>query len=98
MKPNRKDPSHKCLIQFHKGFSNLEDLRSEISSCLVTEKNLWLSYDEDAGIERLTATEKGYGYHKHYELTDFLIFRTVTERPIWKRLPMPSPTSGSAEA
>ncbi|MAM18614.1 MAG: hypothetical protein CME35_06555 [Gramella sp.] len=71
MKPNRKDPSHKCLIQFHEGFSNLEDLRSEISSCLVTEKNLWLSYDEDAGIERLTATEKGYGYHKHYELTDF---------------------------
>ncbi len=71
MKPNTKDISHKCLIQFEEGFSNLEDLRSEISSCLITEKNLWLSYDEDAGIERLTATKKGYGYHKHYELTDF---------------------------
>lgn len=49
----------------------MEDLRTEISSSLATENNLWLSYDEDAGIERLTSTENGYGYHKHYELFDF---------------------------
>ena len=71
MKPNQKKVAHKCLIQFEKGFSNMEDLRTEISSCLATEDNLWLSYDEDAGIERLTSTERGYGYHKHYELFNF---------------------------
>ena len=71
MKPNQKKIAHKCLIQFEKGFSNLEDLRTEISSSLATEDNLWLSYDEDAGIERLTSTERGYGYHKHYDLFDF---------------------------
>lgn len=71
MKPSQKKVAHKCLIQFEKGFSSLEDLRTEISSCLVTENNLWLSYDEDAGIERLTRTERGFGYHKHYELFDF---------------------------
>ncbi|CAL66719.1 DUF3616 domain-containing protein [Christiangramia forsetii] len=71
MKPNQKKIAHKCLIQFEKGFSNIEDLRTEISSCLATENNLWLSYDEDAGIERLTSTENGYDHHKHYELFDF---------------------------
>lgn len=71
MKPSQKKVAHKCLIQFEEGFSNMDDLRTEISSCLATEDNLWLSYDEDAGIERLTSTERGYGYHKHYELYDF---------------------------
>ncbi len=71
MKPNHKKIAHKCLLQFEKGYHNLEDLRTEISSSLATENNLWLSYDEDAGIERLTATERGFGYHKHYELADF---------------------------
>ena len=71
MKPSHRKPSHKCLIQFDKAFSGLEDLRTEISSSLATEDNLWLSYDEDAGIERLTKTGRGYGYHKHYELFDF---------------------------
>lgn len=71
MRPNTKNLSKKCLIQFKEGYRNIEDLRSEISSSLATEDNLWLSYDEDAGIERLTKTEKGFGYHKHYELGDF---------------------------
>ncbi len=71
MKPSKKKLSEKCLIQFNKDYGNLEDLRTEISSSLATEDNLWLSYDEDAGIERLTKTEKGFGYHKHYELSDF---------------------------
>lgn len=71
MEPSHRKPAHKCLIQFDKSFSGLEDLRTEISSSLATEDNLWLSYDEDAGIERLTKTERGYGYHKHYELFDF---------------------------
>lgn len=71
MKPNHRKPAHKCLIQFDKNYSNIEDLRSEISSSLATEDNLWLSYDEDAGIERLTKTERGFGYHKHYDLFDF---------------------------
>lgn len=71
MKPSQKKVAHKCLIQFEKGYSNMDDLRTEISSSLATENNLWLSYDEDAGIERLTATKRGYGYHKHYELFDF---------------------------
>ncbi|MDR5590362.1 DUF3616 domain-containing protein [Christiangramia sp. SM2212] len=71
MKPSQKKVAHKCLIQFDKGFSNIEDLRTEISSSLATEDNLWLSYDEDAGIERLKSTKNGYGYHKHYELFDF---------------------------
>ncbi|GAA4324049.1 DUF3616 domain-containing protein [Pontixanthobacter gangjinensis] len=71
MKPSHKKIAQKCLIQFEKDFPNMEDLRTEISSSLATENNLWLSYDEDAGIERLTRTERGYGYHKHYELFDF---------------------------
>lgn len=71
MEPTHKKPAHKCLLQFDESFSNLEDLRGEISSSLATENDLWLSYDEDAGIERLTSNEKGYGDHKHYELFDF---------------------------
>ncbi|AVR46209.1 DUF3616 domain-containing protein [Christiangramia fulva] len=71
MKPRNKNLSKKCLIQFKKGFRNIEDLRREISSSLATKNNLWLSYDEDAGIERLTRTHKGFGYHTHYELGDF---------------------------
>ncbi len=71
MKPSKRKPAHKCLIQFDKNYSNIEDLRTEISSSLATEDNLWLSYDEDAGIERLTRTTRGFGYHKHYELFDF---------------------------
>ena len=71
MKPNQKNPAHRCLLTFDESFPNLEDLRSEISSSLATENDLWLSYDEDAGIERLTKTEDGYAKHKHYELFDF---------------------------
>lgn len=71
MKPSQKKVAHKCLLKFEEGFSNMEDLRTEISSSLATDNNLWLSYDEDAGIERLTRTENGYGYHKHYDLFDF---------------------------
>lgn len=72
MKPSQKKISNRCLLRFDEKFSNLDDLRTEISSCLATEDNLWLSYDEDAGIERLTRTENGYDYHKHYEMNNFL--------------------------
>lgn len=71
MKPHVKNPSAQALLHFDDSMPNLQDLRTEISSCLVTGQNLWLSYDEDAGIERLSKTKQGYGYHKHYELTDF---------------------------
>lgn len=71
MKPHEKEPSGQALLRFDDSMPNLEDLRTEISSCLVTGQNLWLSYDEDAGIERLSRTEQGYGYHRHYELTEF---------------------------
>lgn len=71
MRPRVKKPSEQVLLRFDATVPNLEDLRTEISSCLVTGSNLWLSYDEDAGIERLSRTEQGFGYHKHYELTDF---------------------------
>lgn len=71
MKPSQKKISRKCLIHFEDGYSNINDLRTEISSCLATGDNLWLSYDEDAGIERLTISENGYAHHKHYELFDF---------------------------
>ncbi|MFD1096160.1 DUF3616 domain-containing protein [Salegentibacter chungangensis] len=71
MKARQKEPQKTCLLEFQENYENLEYLRSEISSCLITEDNLWLSYDEDAGIERLSKTEKGYGGHKHYELSDF---------------------------
>lgn len=30
-----------------------------------------MSYEEDAGIKRLTSIKNGYGFHKHYELFDF---------------------------
>ena len=46
-------------------------MRTEISSCLITGNQLWLSYDEDAGIERMSRTSEGYGDHKHYELREF---------------------------
>lgn len=71
MKPSKKDPAERCLLQFDENYDNMEDLRGEISSSLITENNLWLSYDEGAGIERLSKTKRGFGYHKHYELTEF---------------------------
>ncbi|MUP45588.1 DUF3616 domain-containing protein [Gramella sp. BOM4] len=71
MKPSHKKPADRCLLQFDKEYPNLDDLCTEISSCLATENNLWLSYDEDAGIERLTKTENAYAEHKHYELSEF---------------------------
>ena len=73
MEPKKKEHLERCLLKFRKKYDNLEDLRSEISSCLITEDNLWLSYDEDAGIERLTRKKKKYKYkkHKHYQLSDF---------------------------
>lgn len=71
MIPNKKERADKCLLRFNADFDNLEALRTEISSCLVTGRNLWLSYDEDAGIERLTKSDSGYDSHHHYELTEF---------------------------
>lgn len=73
MLPKRRDPIANCILKFKKDYDELEDLRSEISSCLITKDNLWLSYDEDAGIERLTrkGTKFKYTQHTHYELADF---------------------------
>ena len=75
MKRKDKEVAKKATLKFKKDFENLEDLRTEISSCLITKNSLWLSYDEDAGIERLTKKKlkKNYKFnkHKHYELSDF---------------------------
>ena len=79
MKPLRKDPAEQCTLHFSKDFPNMDDLRTEISRCLSTGKDLWLSYDEDAGIERLTQTENGFEDHKHYELSDFFDIKEDSE-------------------
>lgn len=75
MKAKKKNVAKKATIKFDKKHDNLEDMRSEISSSLITKNNLWLSYDEDAGIERLTMKklQKNYKFHKHkhYEMADF---------------------------
>ncbi len=71
MNSNKKEPHSTIELHFQKDFDGLEDLRSEISSCLIVGDSLFLSYDEDAGIERLTPTDKGYGDHVHYEMKDF---------------------------
>ncbi len=84
MKPNPKKPTKTCLIKFQKDFNNLEDLRTEISSCLITKDNLWVSYDEDAGLERLTLKKSGnkkikFSKHKHYEIAEFFDLPGDTE-------------------
>ena len=75
MKGEQKKVFKQATLKFDKDFDNLETLRTEISSCLITKNNLWVSYDEDAGIERLTKKnlKKNYKFknHKHYELKEF---------------------------
>lgn len=71
MRPKPQKTAEECLLLFNEDYEDLEELRSEISSCLITGRNLWLSYDEGAAIERLTRTARGYGYHRHYEMSGF---------------------------
>ncbi|WP_124980213.1 DUF3616 domain-containing protein [Nonlabens xiamenensis] len=75
MKPQGKDVKETALLKFQKDFDQLDDLRGEISSCLITGSDLWLSYDEGAGIERLSRSKNKdkykYKSHKHYDLKDF---------------------------
>ncbi len=76
MLPKPKKPTKTALLTFNKEAKNLSDLKTEISSTLITDRNLWLSYDEDARIERLIIKDEdedqlSFENHCCYELKDF---------------------------
>ena len=71
MKSKLQERHSTCELHFNKDYKNLDALRTEISSALIVGDTLFVSYDEDAGIERLTPIENGYGDHVHYEMADF---------------------------
>ncbi|MEM1059109.1 MAG: DUF3616 domain-containing protein [Verrucomicrobiota bacterium] len=73
MKPKKHLQPKKALLKFDRDFANLESLRADISTCLRTGDNLWLSYDEDAGIERLTRRpgKRKFGHHEHHPLSEY---------------------------
>ncbi len=66
-----KDPTRRCELRFQEDYHNLEALTTEISSCLVVGDTLFASYDEDAGIEKLTPDSDHYDNHHHYPLAAF---------------------------
>ena len=71
MQTKRRDPIRQVKLTFDKKHKNLEDVRGEISTCVVVDNTLFLAYDESSAIERLLETDDGYGKHKCYELADF---------------------------
>ena len=71
MKTKRRDPIRQVKLEFDKKSKNLEDVRGEISTSVLSDRTLFLAYDESSAIERLLEQEGGYGKHKTYELADF---------------------------
>jgi hypothetical protein len=66
-----KKPERRCRLEFQEDYHNLNAVTTEISSALIVGDTLFVSYDEDAGIEKLTPKDDGYGNHEHYEMADF---------------------------
>lgn len=67
-------PKHeKILLQFDEE-SNIADckIRSELSTVARTGSNLWLAFDEGAGLERLSINDKGYANHTRFLLSDYI--------------------------
>jgi hypothetical protein len=72
MKTMQKKAARQVTLIFSKEVDKLEEIRTEISSCLATGDNLWVSCDEGATIERLSRNDEGnYDNHKQYQLGDF---------------------------
>ncbi|WKN32592.1 DUF3616 domain-containing protein [Porifericola rhodea] len=67
-------PKHeKILLQFDEE-SNVADceIRSELSTIARTGSNLWLAFDEGAGLERLSINDKTYSKHTRFLLSDYI--------------------------
>lgn len=71
MKMKRRDPIRQVKLEFDKKAKNLEDVRGEISTSVLSHRTLFLAYDESSAIERLLEKDGNFTKHKTYELADF---------------------------
>ena len=71
MENKERAPIDKIKIKFRKGLDNIEDVRQEISTCIICDNTLFLAYDESSAVEQLVWKDGKYKKHKTFELDDF---------------------------
>ncbi|MEH0156761.1 DUF3616 domain-containing protein [Limibacter armeniacum] len=71
MKNKNRAPIERIKLKFKKGIDNLDELRNEISTCIICDNTLFLAYDESSAIERLVWKDGEYKKHKTFELEEF---------------------------
>ncbi|WP_116106724.1 DUF3616 domain-containing protein [Lewinella sp. IMCC34191] len=71
MKMKSRAPIRQVKLVFDKKRKNLEDVRGELSTSVLSDRTLFLAYDESSAIERLLEKDGEFTKHKSYELADF---------------------------